>query len=80
MKNPEPTFNFETKLNELNKLVETIEKGGISLEQSLRDFERGIGLIRECQEALNSAEQKVQILLGQEQNAPLTDFVAAQEE
>ena len=55
-------FDFETALNELNKLVEKIEKGGIALEESLKNFERGITLVRQCQQALQSAEQKVMML------------------
>lgn len=56
-------FNFEQALGELNSLVEQLETGKLSLEQSLSAFERGIKLTRECQQALTHAEQKVQILL-----------------
>lgn len=56
-------FNFETALGELNTLVEQLETGKLSLEQSLAAFERGIKLTRECQQALTNAEQKVHILL-----------------
>jgi exodeoxyribonuclease VII small subunit len=56
-------FNFEAALAELNRLVEKMEQGGSSLEESLQDFERGVALTRQCQQALKTAEQKVQILL-----------------
>ncbi len=56
-------FNFETALAELNQLVEKMEHGNLDLEKSLRDFERGIFLVRQCQDALKKAEQKVEILL-----------------
>lgn len=56
------TFDFEQALSELEKLVERMEQGDLSLEQSLKDFERGIELTRACQGALKQAEQKVQIL------------------
>jgi exodeoxyribonuclease VII small subunit len=56
-------FNFENALNELNQLVEKMEQGGLSLEESLQAFEKGIALTRQCQTALKTAEQKVQILL-----------------
>ena len=56
-------FNFETSLAELNALVEQLEAGKLSLEDSLTAFERGIKLTRECQQALTTAEQKVRILL-----------------
>ena len=55
--------DFETDLAELESLVETLEQGDISLEESLKLFERGVTLTRSCQKALQEAEQKVQILL-----------------
>ena len=55
-------INFEASLDELTKIVENMEKGELSLEESLKQFERGITLTRECQSALKEAEQKVQIL------------------
>ena len=55
--------DFEKSLDELEGLVERMEQGESSLEDSLKDFERGIELTRGCQTALTEAEQKVQILL-----------------
>jgi len=55
--------NFEQALDELEELVERMEQGESSLEDSLKDFERGIELTRSCQTALTEAEQKVEILL-----------------
>lgn len=55
--------SFEESLAELQALVERMESGQLSLEESLADFEKGIGLTRECQAALTDAEQKVQMLL-----------------
>ncbi|ALP51872.1 exodeoxyribonuclease VII small subunit [Candidatus Tenderia electrophaga] len=55
--------DFETALAELEGLVETLEQGDISLEESLKLFERGVTLTRSCQQALQQAEQKVQILM-----------------
>lgn len=57
------TFNFETAFDKLNKLVEKMESGGLSLGESLKKFEEGIGLIRQCQAELQAAEQKVQMLV-----------------
>lgn len=66
-KKPQPenpkAFNFEDTLKELNKIVEKMEKGDMGLEESLKHFERGIALTRQCQTALKEAEQKVQILI-----------------
>ena len=56
-------IDFESSLNELNAIVEKMEQGGISLEESLQQFERGIHLTRHCQKALQTAEQKVAILM-----------------
>jgi exodeoxyribonuclease VII small subunit len=55
--------DFEAALAELEALVARMERGETSLEESLKDFERGIELTRSCQAALAEAEQKVQILL-----------------
>jgi exodeoxyribonuclease VII small subunit len=56
------SIDFEAALAELEGLVERMEQGEISLEESLKDFERGIALTRQCQQALKQAEQKVQRL------------------
>ena len=56
-------IDFEASLSQLEKLVEQMEEGELSLEDSLKAFETGVGLTRDCQAALESAEQKVQLLL-----------------
>ncbi len=56
------TPSFEQALAELESLVETMEQGELSLEESLKSFERGVLLTRTCQQALKEAEQKIQIL------------------
>jgi exodeoxyribonuclease VII small subunit len=58
-----PPVDFESALEELEALVEKMEQGDIRLEESLQHFERGIQLTRQCQQALQAAEQKVNILL-----------------
>ena len=55
-------INFEASLEELESLVDQMESGELSLDESLRAFERGIKLTRQCQEALAAAELKVQML------------------
>src|SRR5690606_13820786 len=57
------SLDFEQSLADLQVLVERLENGELSLEESLSAFEQGIGLTRDCQAALSQAEQKVQILL-----------------
>lgn len=56
-------FHFENSLQELEKLVDTMEKGDISLEESLTHFEKGVQLTKACQKALQDAEQTVNQLL-----------------
>lgn len=60
---PDTSPDFESSLAELEDLVERMEAGDITLEESLKHFERGISLTRLCQQALKQAEQKVQILI-----------------
>ncbi len=57
------TPGFEQSLKELESLVEKMEQGDLSLEDSLSHFERGVQLSRACQTALKEAEQKVEILM-----------------
>ncbi len=58
-----PAPDFEASLAELEGIVEKLEQGELSLEESLQQFERGVQLTRLCQTALTQAEQKVEILL-----------------
>jgi len=66
--------DFEKALQELEGLVEKMEAGELSLEDSLGHFERGIELTRTCQKALKAAEQKVQILLEKDGNQEPASF------
>ena len=66
-------FDFEAALAELEKIVSVMEDGKQSLEDSLQHFERGINLIRQCQNVLKESEQKVQILLEDKTLAPYED-------
>lgn len=67
-------LDFEKALSELENLVETMEQGDISLEESLKHFERGVELTRQCQTSLKEAEQKVKILISKSEQAELVDF------
>lgn len=55
--------DFEKSLAELEQIVAQMESGELSLDESLKQFERGVVLARSCQQALQAAEQKVEILL-----------------
>lgn len=71
-------MDFETKLNRLEDIVEKMETGDLALEESLKMFEEGVKLVRECQTQLNAAEQKVKVLLAVDGQgkAQTTDFVS----
>jgi exodeoxyribonuclease VII small subunit len=69
-------IDFEASLEQLEKLVEDMEDGELSLEDSLRAFEKGIKLTRECQQALADAEQKVQLLLAKDGEPETREFIA----
>ncbi|HEX9802906.1 MAG TPA: exodeoxyribonuclease VII small subunit [Gammaproteobacteria bacterium] len=71
---PDIKIDFEGAMRELEELVERMEQGDLSLEQSLKDFERGVALTRTCQQALQEAEQKVQILMRKDEEAGLIPF------
>ena len=67
-------INFEKTFSELEELVKKMEGGDLSLEESLQYFERGILLTKNCQQALNKAEQKVRILLEKNNKNNLESF------
>jgi exodeoxyribonuclease VII small subunit len=70
-------------LTELESLVAKLEQGDVPLEDALKTFERGVALTRQCQTALRSAQQKVEILLarnGTEEVAPFADGENADDE
>ena len=65
---------FEATLAELEELVARMEAGDLPLDEALRSFERGVQLTRECQNALQSAQQRVQILTQRAAGATPEDF------
>lgn len=54
---------FEGSLNELERIVQQLEDGDLSLEESLQLFEQGVKLSRECQQRLAQAERRIEVLL-----------------
>ncbi len=68
------TPDFEAALEELETLVASLEKGDLSLEESLLKFEQGVKLTRSCQLALKEAEQKVQLLIEKNGEPSLEPF------
>jgi len=69
-------YPFETSLEKLEKQVEQMEDGDLTLEDSLKTFEEGIRLTRECQQALAAAEQKVKLLIEENGQVKASDFEA----
>lgn len=66
---------FEESIKELEKIVESLERGDIGLEESLDLFEKGIKLSKACNEMLDKAEKKVSILI----NGEKQDFAVEEE-
>lgn len=69
---------FESSLGELEKIVRKLENGDLSLEESLKLFEDGVRLSRECQERLSQAERRIEILLKDEKGNPLLQEINAE--
>lgn len=64
-------IDFEQQLKALEDIVASMEKGDLSLEDSLKAYEKGIRLTRECQTALDNAQQRIDMLV--ERNGELTE-------
>jgi exodeoxyribonuclease VII small subunit len=71
-----PVADFETSLDQLEQLVEKMEHGEMSLEESLAAYERGVGLYRRCQTALEQAELRVRLLSDPEDPSKSEPFAA----
>jgi exodeoxyribonuclease VII small subunit len=70
MKKTEKTNTFEASLTALEQVVRELERGDVPLEESLRLFEQGVKLSRECQERLGQAERRIEILLRDQAGRP----------
>ncbi len=78
-KNTETSGNFEASLTSLEKIVRELERGDLPLEQSLELFEHGVRLSRECQERLNQAERRIEVLLKDENGNPTLEVIKAED-
>jgi exodeoxyribonuclease VII small subunit len=63
--------SFETQLASLEQIVRELERGDLPLEESLKLFEEGVRLSRECQERLNQAERRIEVLLRDSEGRPV---------
>jgi exodeoxyribonuclease VII small subunit len=74
------TKKFEVALEDLEQVVEQLESGELSLEDSLAAFEKGVGLVKYCNQKLNEVEKKVELLVtdkeGKLQLKPFEDLPA----
>lgn len=73
-KKTEPDPNFEETLAELEKLITNLEQGDLSLDESLSGFKHGIELTRQCQAALDNAQQTVELLTKNQDEESLKPF------
>jgi exodeoxyribonuclease VII small subunit len=55
-------FQFEKTLEDLEKIVDAMESGELTLDQALKKYEEGVGLVRACQSKLTETEKKIEIL------------------
>jgi exodeoxyribonuclease VII small subunit len=72
--------SFESSLEELERIVRELEQGELPLERSLELFEQGVSLSRECQERLNQAERRIEILMRDNKGQPTTRPFEAESE
>ena len=73
-KKTKPDPNFEETLAELEKLIANLEEGDLSLDESLSGFKHGIELTRQCQAALDNAQQTVELLTNNQDEESLKTF------
>ena len=67
-------LTFEETLKELETIVSKLEMGNLPLDEALNEFEKGVKLAKQGQVQLQQAEQRIQILLTENDDASLTDF------
>lgn len=72
--------NFEGNLIRLKEVVKQLEEGNLTLEESLKYFEEGIKLYRSCNSALNDAQQKISILLEEDNSIKEKPFIVTEED
>jgi exodeoxyribonuclease VII small subunit len=79
-KDTEKSPDFEQSLVELEALVTKLEQGDVPLEDALQTFERGVALTRQCQTALRTAQQKVELLLSRNGEETIEPFANPDDE
>lgn len=69
----EQKASFEESLEKLEKIVERLEEGDLPLEKSLELFEEGVKLSRDCQQRLEQAESRIEILMKDSEGTPVLE-------
>lgn len=64
---------FETNLGELERVVASLERGDVSLDEMLTLFERGVKLTKSCTAALDNAEQKITVLMRDKESGAIVE-------
>ena len=72
----EKDINFEENMSKLESIVADLEKGNLNLDDSVKKFEEGIKLSKECNKMLEEAEKKITILLQEDEEVEEKDFTA----
>jgi len=80
MKDKEPEVKFEKALAELRGIVEKLEKGELELDESLKLFERGVGLIASCSSRLEDAQRRVDVALKKKDGKRVLEPLAEEDE
>ena len=66
--------NFETSMEQLEKIVQELEKGDLNLDDSIKKFEEGMKISKECNEFLEKAEKKITVLINNNENISEEEF------
>ncbi len=74
-----PEVKFEEALERLNEIVENLESGDLSLDESLKVYEEGVKLIKLCTERLNEAQKKIEILVKEEGKLTSKPFITEEQ-
>ena len=66
--------NFETSMEQLEKIVQDLEKGDLNLDDSIKKFEEGMKISKECNQFLEDAEKKITVLINDNGNITEEEF------
>ena len=66
--------NFETSMEQLEKIVQELEKGDLNLDDSIKKFEQGMKISKECNQFLENAEKKITVLINNNDNILEEEF------